>query len=478
MITVVGLGVQAGDLTEAGKRAIVEGAKSGVVLCRTANTASYENLRLLEVAHTCLDYVYEKSRNFNTLTENLAKEVLAAGEKVVYCVDGAAAEDNSVKKLRKKLRGKIQIVGGVSKVSALIERAGLDGCAYTALSAYELAERAQEGLTLPLVVYDIDDKGFAGDCKLLLADLFGDETPVRFLSGSGCKKIPLYELDRQALYDYTTAIVIDKTGLLDKKRFSVYDLKEIIALLRKPDGCPWDRVQTPESIKMNVIEEAYELVDAIDLADDEKILEETGDLLMQVVFHTIMKEERGAFTWTDMTSAVCDKLIFRHTHVFGKDRASDESGALNVWEKNKMKEKGQETFAQSVNDVPKAFPAALRAQKVGKRASKAGLDFANTKEVVEQLQRELAEFFEAAAQGDEVALEKEMGDVLFAAVSLARKAGVDAEKALKESVDRFAARFTLAEGYALQEGKEVTSLTAEEWDGYYRKAKTALKGGR
>ncbi len=475
MIVVVGLGVKKGDLTEAGKEAVLEGAKRGVVLCRTANAKSYENLLSLGVEHKCLDYVYEKSRNFNTLTDNLVKEVLAAGEWVVYCVDGAAAEDNSVKKLRKKTRGNIQIVGGVSKVSAFIEKVGLDGCAYTALSAYELSDRAKEGLNLPLVVYDVDDKGFAGDCKLILSDLFGDEVPVTFVSDEGTKKIPLYEMDRQKNYDYATAIVVDKIALLDKKRFSAYDLKEIIQRLRMPDGCPWDRVQTPESIKMNVIEEAYELVDAIDLDDDEKILEEVGDLLMQVVFHVVMKEEQSAFSWADMTSAVCDKLIFRHTHVFGKDKASDETGALNVWERNKMKEKGQETFSDSVNDVPKAFPAALRAQKVGKRASKAGLDFVDAKEALEQLQRELAEFIEALSGKDDEAIEKEMGDVLFAAVSVARKAGVDAEKALKESVERFAARFTLAEGYALADGKKVTSLSAEEWDAYYRRAKAALK---
>ena len=476
MIVVVGLGVKKGDLTEAGKTAILEGAKKGVVLCRTAKTKSYENLLSLGVEHKCLDYVYEKSRNFNTLTDNLVKEVLSAGEDVVYCVDGAAAEDNSVKKLRKKTRGKMQIIGGVSKVSAIIEGAGLDGCAYTALSAYELLDRAKEGLTLPLIVYDVDDKGFAGDCKLILSDLFGDEAMVTFVSGDKTKKIPLYEMDWQESYDYTTAIVIDKVDLLDKKRFSAYDLKEIIERLRRPDGCPWDRVQTPASIKMNVIEEAYELVDAIDLDDDEKILEEVGDLLMQVVFHVIMKEEQSAFSWTDMTSAVCDKLIFRHTHVFGKDKASDAAGVLNVWESNKMKEKGQETFADSVNDVPKAFPAALRAQKVGKRAAKAGLDFADVKEAAEQLQRELVEFFEALAGKDGEKIEKEMGDVLFAAVSVARKAGVDAEKALKESVDRFAARFTLAEGYALADGRAVSSLSAEEWDDYYRRAKAALKG--
>ncbi len=475
MVTVVGLGVKKGDLTEGGKAAIEQGAKKGKVLCRTAHTLSYENLRALGVAHTCLDFVYEKSRNFSTLCSNLAKEVLAAGDEVVYCVDGAAAEDASVKFLQKKLRKKLQIVGGVSKVSGFVERAGLDGCAYTALSAYELSERAKEGLTAPLVVYDIDDKNFASDVKLLLADAFGDETEVCFLTGEKEKKIPLYELDRQARYDYSTAVTVDRVDVVEKKRFSVLDLKEIVYRLRQPDGCPWDRVQTPESIKMNVIEEAYELVDAIDSHDDDKILEETGDLLLQVIFHALMKEEQSAFSLTDVTTAICDKLIFRHTHIFGKDKATDEASALSVWEKNKMKEKGQETFAQSVNDVPKGFPAAMRAQKVGKRAAKSGLDFADAKEAKGALAQELDELTLAVQRGNAEEIEKEMGDVLFSAVNVARKLGVDAEKALKESVDTFAKRFTLAEGYALREGKTVTALSAQEWDGYYRRAKEALR---
>lgn len=477
MITVVGLGVREGDLTQAGKDAILQAVERGdAVVCRTAHTHSYQNLQALDVPHFCLDDVYRRSRSFSTLNDNLAKAVLSYGENTVYCVDGSAAEDNSVKRLRRKTRGKLRCIGGVSKVSDLVERAGLDGCAYTALSAYELADLVKNGLTLPLVVYDIDDRVFAGDVKLCLADLFGDETTVRFFSGDKAKNIYLYDLDRQSAYDYTTAIVLDKMDVLEKKRYTVYDLKEIVTRLRRPDGCPWDRVQTPESIKMNVIEEAYELVDAIDARDDEKILEETGDLLLQVVFQARMKEERCAFNLTDVTTGVCDKLIFRHTHIFGKDKAADAEGALSVWEKNKMKEKHQDTFAQSVNDVPRAFPAALRAQKVGKRAAKGGLDFASVQEAAEQLQRELREFFDALQADDVQETEKEMGDVLFAAVSVARKAGIDAEKALKESVDRFAARFTVAETLALRDGKEVSSLSAEEWDAYYRKAKTQLKG--
>jgi tetrapyrrole methylase family protein/MazG family protein len=222
---------------------------------------------------------------------------------------------------------------------------------------------------------------------------------------------------------------------------------------------------------MAAVEEAYELVDAIDCGDDDKILEETGDILLQAVFHAVLKEETGAFTLTDAISGVCQKLIFRHSHVFGQDTAENENGALNIWEKNKMTEKHQLTYADAVNDVPKCFPALMRAQKVGKRAGKAGMDFADVPSALERAEEEMREFVSAYQTGDIAEAEKELGDILFAVVNAGRKAGADCEKALKESVERFAKRFTLAERYALEEGKDVTRLTDEEWDAYYLRAK-------
>ena len=474
MITVIGLGVEKGDLTKRGEQAILEAAKNGApIFVRTAFTKSYETVQELGVAHTTLDHVYENSRNFATLAKNLAKAVYDGGDQAVYLVDGAATEDNSVKALVKKCRGKVEIIDGVSKITALARAAKFTGCSYTAVSAYELTERA--AFSLPLIVYDLDDEGMASDVKLLLANAVGDETDAVYLQGGKAKKIKVYELDRQETYDYTSAVAIETQELLKKTRFTLEDLKEIVVRLRAPDGCPWDKVQTNESIKMSAVEEAYELVDAIDCNDDDKILEETGDLMLQSIFHAVMKEEQGAFNLTDILTALCEKLITRHTHVFGDDTAKDEGSALSVWEKNKMTEKGQDTFAKSVNDVPKCFPATMRAQKVGKRAGKSGLDFADVDSAAEHLQKELAEFFEAYRNHDVAETEKEIGDVLFAAVNVGRKAGCDCEKALKESVDRFARRFTLAEEKALADGKDVTKLSDAEWDEYYRAAKAELK---
>ena len=476
MITVIGLGVEEGDLSRRGEEVILQGAKAGrKIVVRTANTKSYQTVVELGVPHTTLDFVYENSRNFATLAKNLAKAVTEQGEDAIYLVDGAATEDNSVKALLKRTRGKVEIIDGVSKTTALVRAAGFQGCSYTAVSAYELFEKAQSGnLSLPLVVYDVDDRGFASDVKLLLGNLYGEETAVKFIIGGKAKKISLFELDRQRCYDYTSAVAIEEIPLLEKKRFTAEDLKEIIVRLRAPDGCPWDKVQTNDSIKMSAVEEAYELVDAIDQEDDEKILEEAGDIMMQAVFHAVLKEETGAFDLTDVFTGVCTKLITRHTHVFGEDKASDGESALSVWEKNKMTEKHQVTFADSVNDVPKCFPAAMRAQKVGKRAAKAGMDFATVEGAAERLQEELQEFFEAYKSGDKVQAEKELGDVLFSVVNIGRKAGADCEKALKESTERFAARFTKAEALALADGKVVTELSEAEWDKYYVQAKNSL----
>lgn len=472
MITIIGLGVEKGDLTKRGEEAIRSAVERGErVFVRTAKTRSYQTVLDMQIPHETLDFIYEKSRSFQTLAKNLAKAVLGAGENAVYLVDGAASEDYSVKEIIKRKRGKAQIIDGVSKVGALVSCARFLGCSYTAVSAYELFERA-ESLTLPLIVYDLDDRALASDCKLRLGNALGEEISAQFITGGKSKKISLYELDRQKDYDYSSAVAIECIPLLEKTRFSVDDLKEIIVRLRAPDGCPWDRVQTNESIKMAAVEEAYELVDAVDSDDDEKIVEETGDILMQAVFHAVLKEETGAFDFNDVVSGVCHKLISRHTHVFGADKASDNESALSVWEKNKMQEKGQDTYAKSVNDVPKCFPAVMRAQKVGKRASKAGMDFASVQDAAARMQEELQEVFDALKNGDSTQTEKEIGDLLFSAVNVGRKAGADCEKALKESVERFARRFTLAEEQAIADGKDVTTLTEEEWDEYYLQAKT------
>ncbi len=468
MITVIGLGVEKDHLTARGKEAVLSAER---VFLRTDKPASAESVKNLGVKYEVLDEVFASTRSFAALHKKMAKVVLDAGktQNVVYCVDGNACEDRCAQMIITRDK-KAQIISGVSKAQYALEKTRTAATTCACVSAYDLQE--VKNLTLPAAIYDLSDEFLAGDVKLILSDKIGEESQIFFLTGGKVKKIKVYELDRQKKYDYTTCVVVKDTPLLEKKRFDIADLKEILIRLRRPDGCPWDKVQTPESIRMNMVEEAYELVDAIDVGDMEKIREETGDVLLQAVFHAVMQEERGGFNLTDSLSELCEKLINRHTHIFGKDKANDEASALSVWEANKKKEKGQDTYAKAVNDVPSCFPACMRAQKVQKRAGKSGFDFKDAFQAAEKITEELKEWHHACVQGDKKQIHEELGDLLFAVVNAGRLSGVDCELALKESVQKFSRRFTRTEELILADGKDITSLSAEELDGYYIKAKT------
>ncbi len=457
MITVVSLGVEKGDWSARAQAAILQADR---VLVRTELTASAHSLKEAGIAYESLDFVYEKSRNFETLKKNLAAEVVkrAEGCNLCYCVDGGAHEDGAAQLLLK--RKNVAVIEGVSKGSYLAAKANLGG-GVLAVSAYEIGERE---LSLPLAVYDIDSRQLCSDVKLLLAEKFGDEAKAYFLHGETGKEISLFEADRQEGYDYSTMLGVYAQPLLEKKRFSFEDFLNILRALRAPDGCPWDRVQTHESIRINLIEEAYELVDAIDLCDEEKMCEEAGDVLMQAAFHTLIEEERGGFSVTDMLSGVCDKLISRHTHVFGTDKAQGADGALSVWDKNKMTEKGQNTFSDSVNDVPEGFPALLRAQKVCKRMEKGGFTLGNVEDLRERVKGLLAQETLSA------------GEFLMACVAFLRARGEDCEQSLLDEVKKAQKIYTVFEGLALSQGKTVTALSDEERRSLYLEARRNVEG--
>lgn len=252
--------------------------------------------------------------------------------------------------------------------------------------------------------------------------------------------------------------------LVKKERFTFQDFLYILKRLRAPDGCPWDKVQTHESIRINMIEEAYELVDAVDLDDPEKMCEEAGDVLMQAVFHALIEEEKGRFNTDDMISGVSKKLVSRHTHVFGGDSAKGADGALSVWDKNKMTEKHQTKFSDAVNDVPACFPALLRAQKIVKRMTKGGWKFT----VPADSERTIGE---AVKSGDKAVIASVFGEVLMGLAQMAYAAGIDSEQALLDEVKQEAKLYTEWERLVLADGKDVHDLSDDEREAYYKKAK-------
>ena len=244
------------------------------------------------------------------------------------------------------------------------------------------------------------------------------------------------------------------------------DLLQIMQCLRAPDGCPWDRAQTPQSIRRNMLEEAYEVVEALDEDSPAHLKEELGDVLLQVVFHARMAEEAGRFTFDDVVDGICQKLIFRHPHVFGSVEARDPEGALASWEAQKREEKGQRTAADTLDAVARSLPALMRAEKIQSKAAKAGFDWREPGPALEKLTEEVAELSAAAAgQGDPA---EELGDVLFAAVKAGRFLGLDSEEALHRCCEKFIRRFRAVEQRA---EKPLSELNTADLERLWREAK-------
>ena len=258
-------------------------------------------------------------------------------------------------------------------------------------------------------------------------------------------------------YDFTMKL---------KDKYSIQDLIDIVKRLRMPDGCPWDKVQTHQSIKKSMIEETYEAIDALDSGDDHAFANELGDVLLQVVFHSVMAAERNAFSFDDVLKEICTKLITRHTHVFGKDSAGNEEEALLNWEKNKKKEKNIDTYTGVLEDVPKHFPALMRAEKIQKKARGFGFDWDKIDDVFAKVQEEMDELKEAIGGSDEH-IREEYGDLLFAVVNLGRFLDADPETALTAASNKFIKRFGEMEKLTQADGVDLGALSLEDMDKYW-----------
>ncbi len=253
-----------------------------------------------------------------------------------------------------------------------------------------------------------------------------------------------------------------------KKHYTIDDLLEIMRILRSDNGCPWDREQTHESIKKNLIEECYEAIDAFDSGDDRAFANELGDVLLQVVFHAQIASERNSFSFDDILYELCTKLITRHTHVFGEDNAVSAEEALGSWEKNKKKEKSAVSYTDTILDIPHGFPALLRAQKVSKKAAAAGFEWDDIEGVIDKVAEEAKEVSNAKTQAER---EEEFGDLLFTMVNVGRHLGIDSETALGSATSKFIDRFSRMESAVIADNKSLDDLTAAEMDGYWCKIK-------
>ncbi len=256
-----------------------------------------------------------------------------------------------------------------------------------------------------------------------------------------------------------------------KSKYDFKDLVDIMKILRSPDGCPWDRVQTHESIRQNFIEETYEAIEAIDTADTELLKEELGDVMMQVVFHALMEEETGSFDIDDVCDEVCKKLIVRHPHVFADAVADTAEQVLTNWDKIKMQTKSQKSQSEVLGSVSKALPALMYSQKIQHKAAKVGFDFEKTDDALSKVSEELSELKAAINNNDSDNMSEELGDLLFSVVNVARFIKVDSEKALYDATLKFTDRFGKVEALCKERSIDMSKAPISVLDSLWEEVK-------
>lgn len=470
-ITVVGLGPgDPGQLTLAARDAL--GAATRLYL-RTAIHPTTPAMKQWGLHWESFDPLYQSGESFETIYREIADRLLAAGREadIVYAVPGhpLVAED-AVRHLLAQDEVPVRVIAGLSALDALYARLALDpnqGLQVVDALALALRELRPDWPTLVLQVHSAR---VASDAKLSLMRAWPDEHPVTVVRAAGVpgeervQVVPLFELDRVEGIDYLTSVYLPPAPARGMPR-----LVEIIRTLRAPGGCPWDREQTPASLRRFILEEAYETVEAIDRDDVDAIEEELGDLLLQVVLQAEIFDEAGEFDLADVADRLSEKMIRRHPHVFGETSVADAGEVLARWEEIKDVEKPK---TSALDGVSTAMPAIVVAEKLQAKAAKVRFDWKDPYRVLEKLDEELGELREALDQQlGEAELRHELGDLLIASVNLARQLKLDPEEALREANARFVRRFQAMEALA---GPGFAELPLSAMEQLWQEAKTRV----
>jgi len=472
-ITIVGLGP--GEPRHLTREAWELLSAAEEVWLRTARHPTVNGLPSHLILHA-FDELYETAEDFAAVYRAIAAEVLRLGRRsdgVIYAVPGHPLVGEST--VQQVLAGAreaglpVRIVQGLSFVEPTLTALGLDALEGLQVNdGIELAAYHHPPINpdLPALIGQVYSRRLASDLKLTLMNQYPDDYPVALVHGAGTATervvhLPLYELDRREV-DHLTTLYIPPLPSVS----SFEGLQETVAHLRGPDGCPWDREQTHESLRGGLLEEAYETVAAIDAGDIAGLREELGDLLLQIVLQTQIATEGGDFRMADVIAGIDAKLKRRHPHVWGDRVVEGERELLLQWEHLKGEEKGENSSL--LDGVPKALPALLQAHIYGERVARVGFDWPGPAGVAEKVLEEIAEL-ETAATLEEV--EAELGDLLFAVANWARHLGVDPEGALRQANERFARRFGALEELARRRGLELERMTIEEMDALWEEVK-------
>lgn len=470
-LTIVGLGPgHIDDLTRRAWR-VLEAAK--VVYLRTSQHPCVPDLPVGAEYHS-FDDIYEATADFEQIYSTIVERLLAAAtDDIVYAVPGdpLVGESTVTKLIEKAGDIRIEIVSGVSFVEPTLRLLRVD--ALDGLQVYDAIDIAAMhhppiNPDYPALLGQVYSRAVASDLKLTLMNQYPDEFTVHLVHGAGTpneqvEALPLFEIDHSPHIQHLTSLYLPALGNMS----SFEQFQEIIAHLRAPEGCPWDRKQTHLSLRKYLLEESHEVLEAIDAEDSDALCEELGDLLLQVVLHTQIATEYGEFRMGDVLSYLSQKMIRRHPHVWGNVSVDGAQEVVANWEAIKRSEKGAK-HESLLDGVPKGLPALLQAHEYTAKAAKPGFDWHSVDDVIAKVREELDEVLNA--QDDEHRAE-EMGDLLFVIVNWARWLNIEPETALRLANAKFYRRFHFIEEAVAANGKPMEAYTLEELDALWDEAK-------
>jgi len=427
------------------------------------------------------DDLYENGASFDEVYAAITQRVLELGRRpqgVIYAVPGhpfvAEATCQQIASLARQEGLSVHIVAGLSFLEPVFSALGLDPyprlvlCDALTLGAAHVPLFPPDS---PVLIAQIYSRRVAAEVKSTLTAVYPDQHPVRLVHAAGTPEewvedIPLHAIDRSLRIGLLTTLYVPPLA----EGMSFEALQEIVAHLRAPEGCPWDREQTHESLRQHLLEEGYEALTAIDAGDSAAMREEFGDLLLQIVLQSQIASEAGEFTLQDVIKGIYDKIVRRHPHVFGDLKLDGVAGVLSNWEKLKQQERERagEAGRSLLDGVPLALPALSQAQEYQERAARLGFDWPGVEGVVEKIAEEVREVQQA---DNPQQLSAELGDLFFALVNLARWKRVDAESALRAANLKFKQRFAYIEARARQQGRRLTDLSLEEMEALWQESK-------
>lgn len=483
MLKIMGLGPGAYEALTIG--ALKELKNNKNIYFRTEKHPTVDFLKDEGIKFESYDHAYEKYDSFDDVYKYIAEDLITKikdDEDLIYAVPGhpLVAEKSVINliELCKENNIQYEVLPAVSFVDAMMEALQVDPIeGVKIIDAFDMKNQILDK-RVGTIITQVYNNFIASEVKLRLLEGYEDDTEIIFVRAAGVeglesiRKIPLYELDWQEDIDYLTSIYIPK-DLGNKKDFQ--DLLDIIETLRNPGGCPWDREQTHESLKSALLEECYEVIDAIENEDEDALIEELGDVLLQVVFHASIGKEDGYFDIMDVIGGISNKMINRHPHVFGNEEANTSEQVLVNWDEIKKKEKGIKTLTEEMQNIAKSLPATTRAYKVQKKAKKVGFDWDDVNCAMDKVKEELNEIKEVYNCEDKSIIEGEVGDLLFACINVSRFLEVDGELALDKTIKKFINRFSYIENEAIKNNKNLKDMTLEEMDKLWEEAKTSEK---